>query len=83
MEEHEETIGVFIALTSETHLFTKVQSSPLNGRKEYIIELARQHKFDSSKVVSIEADVIRLLYDFAGGGLYGVDKEVRTKEQAG
>jgi 2-methylcitrate dehydratase len=47
-----------------------------------MIELARQHKFDSSKVVSIEADVIRLLYDFAGGGLYGVDKEVRTKEQA-
>ncbi len=47
-----------------------------------MIELARQHKFDSSKVVSIEAEVIRLLYDFAGGGLYGVDKEVRTKEQA-
>jgi len=47
-----------------------------------MIELARQHKFDSSKVVSIEADVTRILYDFAGGGLYGVDKEVRTKEQA-
>src|SRR6202140_897611 len=47
-----------------------------------MIELARQHKFDASKVVSIEADVTRILYDFAGGGLYGVDKEVRTKEQA-
>ncbi len=47
-----------------------------------MIELARQHKLDSRKVVSIEADVIRLLYDFAGGGLYGVDKVVRTKEQA-
>jgi 2-methylcitrate dehydratase len=47
-----------------------------------MIELARQHKFDSSKVVSIEADVTRICYDFAGGGLYGVDKEVRTKEQA-
>ena len=24
----------------------------------------------------------RITYDFAGGGLYGIDKEVRTKEQA-
>jgi 2-methylcitrate dehydratase len=33
-------------------------------------------------VVSIEADVTRITYDFAGGGLYGVDKVIRTKEQA-
>src|SRR5208282_3696922 len=45
-------------------------------------ELARGNKFDPGKVVSIEADVIRIAYDFAGGGLYGVDKIVRTKEQA-
>ena len=47
-----------------------------------MVELARQNKFDRAKVVSIEADVIRIAYDFAGGGLYGVDKVVRTKEQA-
>src|SRR5580658_7462556 len=47
-----------------------------------MVELARQNKFDRGKVVSIEADVIRIAYDFAGGGLYGVDKVVRTKEQA-
>src|SRR5260370_26887505 len=46
-----------------------------------MIELVRQHKFDYSKVVSIEADVTRICYDFAGGGLYGVDKKVRTKQQ--
>jgi 2-methylcitrate dehydratase len=47
-----------------------------------IVELVRQNKFDASKVVSIEADVTRITYDFAGGGLYGVDKIVQTKEQA-
>jgi 2-methylcitrate dehydratase len=45
-------------------------------------ELVRQNKLDPGKVVSIEADVIRIAYDFAGGGLYGVDKVIRTKEQA-
>jgi 2-methylcitrate dehydratase len=47
-----------------------------------MVELVRQNKLDPGKVVSIEADVIRIAYDFAGGGLYGVDKVVRTKEQA-
>src|SRR6201982_2224420 len=47
-----------------------------------MVELARQNKFDPGKVVSIEADVIRIAYDFAGGGHYGVDKVIRTKEQA-
>jgi 2-methylcitrate dehydratase len=47
-----------------------------------MVELARQNKFDTSKIISIEADVTRMTYDFAGGGLYGVDKAVRTKEQA-
>jgi 2-methylcitrate dehydratase len=55
-----------------------------------IIELVRQNKpalsvtqcFDPRKVVSIEAEVPQITYDFTGGGLYGVDKEVRTKEQA-
>ena len=47
-----------------------------------MVELVRQNKLDPDKVVSIEADVIRIAYDFAGGGLYGVDKVIRTKEQA-
>src|ERR1700676_285615 len=47
-----------------------------------MVELVRQNKLDPGKVVSIEANVIRIAYDFAGGGLYGVDKVVRTKEQA-
>jgi 2-methylcitrate dehydratase len=47
-----------------------------------MVELARQNKIDPTKVVSIEALVFQLAYDFAGGGLYGVDKVIRTKEQA-
>src|SRR5258708_6895097 len=47
-----------------------------------MVELVRQNKVDPGMVVSIEADVTRITYDFAGGGLYGVDKVVRTKEQA-
>src|SRR5208282_938954 len=47
-----------------------------------MVELAAQNKIDPDKVVSIEADVFQLAYDFAGGGLYGVDKVIRIKEQA-
>lgn len=47
-----------------------------------MIELRKRHPIDAGRVVSIEADVTRITYDFAGGGLYGIDKEVRTKEQA-
>ena len=47
-----------------------------------MVELAKQNKIDPSKVVSIEAEVFQLCYDFAGGGLFGVDKVVETKEQA-
>jgi 2-methylcitrate dehydratase len=47
-----------------------------------MVELAKKNKIDPGKVVSIEAEVFQLAYDFAGGGLYGVDKVIRTKEQA-
>src|SRR5271169_3447009 len=47
-----------------------------------MVELARQKKIDPNKIVSIEAEVFQLAFDFAGGGLYGVDKAIRTKEQA-
>src|SRR5271163_4694320 len=47
-----------------------------------MVELVKRNKFDPGKVISIQADVTRITYDFAGGGLYGMDKVVRTKEQA-
>jgi 2-methylcitrate dehydratase len=47
-----------------------------------MVELARQKGLDPNKIVSIEAEVFQLAFDFAGGGLYGVDKVIGTKEQA-
>ena len=47
-----------------------------------MVELGSQNKIDTGKVISVEAEVIQLAYDFAGGGLYGIDKVIRTKEQA-
>jgi 2-methylcitrate dehydratase len=55
-----------------------------------MVELVRQNRADLSvaegfnpgQVASIAAEVTQMTYDFAGGGLYGVDKEVRIKEQA-
>jgi 2-methylcitrate dehydratase len=47
-----------------------------------MVELARRKRLDPNKIVSIEAEVFQLAFDFAGGGLYGVDKIIRTKEQA-
>jgi 2-methylcitrate dehydratase len=47
-----------------------------------MVELVKRHKIDTSQVVSIEAEVFQLCYDFSGGGLYGVDRVIRTKEQA-
>ena len=55
-----------------------------------MVELVRQNRaalsvadgFNPSQVASIAAEVPQMTYDFSGGGLYGVDKEVRIKEQA-
>jgi 2-methylcitrate dehydratase len=47
-----------------------------------MVQLAERHTIDPSTVVSIEADVTRMTYDFAGGGLYGIDKSITTKEEA-
>src|SRR5580693_3074671 len=47
-----------------------------------MVELTRQNKLDPNKVVSIEAEVFQLAFDFAGGGLYGMDKVIRIKEEA-
>src|ERR1700741_2007548 len=53
-----------------------------------MVELARQNKAaltvadgcNPSQVASIAAEVAQMTYDFAGGGRYGVDKEVRIKD---
>ena len=47
-----------------------------------MVELVTQNKINPTKVIAIEADVTLMTYDFAGGGLYGVDKFIKTKEQA-
>ncbi|HEY2472921.1 MAG TPA: MmgE/PrpD family protein [Terracidiphilus sp.] len=47
-----------------------------------MVELVSGNRIDPDKIISIEAKVFQLAYDFAGGGLYGVDKVIRTKEQA-
>ncbi len=47
-----------------------------------MVEFTRQKKLDPNRIVSIEGEVFQLAFDFAGGGLYGVDKVIRTKEQA-
>jgi 2-methylcitrate dehydratase len=38
--------------------------------------------FDPNTIVSIEAEVPQITYDFTGGGQYGSETDVRTKEQA-
>jgi 2-methylcitrate dehydratase len=38
--------------------------------------------FDPGTIASIQAEVPQITYDFTGGGLYGLEKDVRTKEQA-
>jgi 2-methylcitrate dehydratase len=47
-----------------------------------MVELVKKQRIDPDQVASIEAEVFELCYDFAGGGLYGTDKLIRTKEEA-
>ena len=48
-----------------------------------MVGLARRHKINPDDVVSIEADVTQITYNFTGGGLYGqAGQGVTTKEQA-
>ena len=47
-----------------------------------MVELVKRHKVDANQVISIEAEVFQLCYDFSGGGLYGVDRVIQSKEQA-
>ena len=55
-----------------------------------MIELATANKprlevaagFDPTMIVSIDAEVTQITYDFTGGGLYGTEAAVTSKEQA-
>jgi 2-methylcitrate dehydratase len=55
-----------------------------------IIELATANRarlevaagFDPATIVSIDAEVTQITYDFTGGGLYGTEAAVTSKEQA-
>ncbi len=55
-----------------------------------MIELATANKarlevaagFDPTTIVSIDAEVTQITYDFTGGGLYGTEAAVTSKEQA-
>src|SRR3984957_18714455 len=57
---------------------------------ECIIQLAAANRprldvaagFDPGTIASIEAEVPQITYDFTGGGEYGTETSVRTKEQA-
>jgi 2-methylcitrate dehydratase len=49
---------------------------------ECMVELVKKRRIEPDQVASIEAEVFQLCYDFAGGGLYGRDTVVRTKEEA-
>src|SRR6202167_4496992 len=75
--EREGYEGVLESTIKKYHAMIHTQSAV-----HCMVELARQNKVDTSKVVSIDAEVFQLAYDFAGGGLYGVDKVIQTKEQA-
>ena len=84
-------LGMQIRIPWETEGYEGVMESTIKKYNAVIhsqsaiscmIELTQQHKIDPSKVVAIEAEVTRMTYDFIGGGLYGMDKAVRTKEQA-
>ena len=45
-----------------------------------ILELHKVHRFDPSEVVSIEADVVQVTYDFTGGGRFGPKTNVHRRK---
>jgi 2-methylcitrate dehydratase len=80
-----ETEGYEGVVTSTIKLYNAVIHS--QSAIHCMLEMAQQakhqqHPIDPGKVVSIEAEVTHITYDFTGSGLYGIDKVVATKEQA-
>jgi len=50
---------------------------------ECILQLLKSHPISAADIVSIEADVPQITFDFSGGGLYGAaDLKITSKEQA-
>jgi 2-methylcitrate dehydratase len=76
--EHERYEGVVSSTIKKYNAQIHTQSAIL-----CMIELVRQQAFQADDVISIEADVTQITFDFTGGGLYGSDREkITTKEQA-
>lgn len=76
--EHEDYEGVPKATIKKFVAMIHTQSAI-----ECILELLKATPIKASDIVSIEADVPQITYDFSGGGLYGnADAAITTKEQA-
>ena len=76
--EHENYEGVTTATIKKFVAMIHTQSAV-----ECLLELLQQTAVDAKNVVSIEADVPQITFDFSGGGLYGgAMAEITSKEQA-
>ena len=76
--EHERYEGIVSSTIKKYNAQIHTQSAV-----HCMIELMRQQAFQADDVISIEADVPQITFDFTGGGLYGSDPEkITTKEQA-
>ncbi|MFF1633482.1 MmgE/PrpD family protein [Leifsonia sp. NPDC058248] len=76
--EHEGYEGVVTSTIKKYNAMIHTQSAV-----HCMIELIRQQAIHPDDVISIEADVTQITFDFAGGGLYGpVGDNITTKEQA-
>ena len=76
--EHEGYEGVVTSTIKKYNAMIHTESAV-----HCMIELVGQQAIQSDDVISIEADVPQITFDFAGGGLYGaVGANITTKEQA-
>jgi len=76
--EHADYEGVATATIKKFIAMIHTQSAI-----ECILELLNKSPVKAADIISIEADVSKMTYDFSGGGLYGnAAADVSTKEQA-
>jgi 2-methylcitrate dehydratase len=76
--EHERYEGVVSSTIKKYNAEIHTQSAI-----HCMIELVRQQAIRAGDVISIEADVPQITFDFTGGGLYGpVGQKITAKEQA-
>ena len=76
--EHERYEGVVSSTIKKYNAEIHTQSAI-----HCMAELVRQQAIRAGDVISIEADVPQITFDFTGGGLYGpVEQNITAKEQA-